>query len=135
MTVDHLIYIFETNGIIMPNKSEHARALVLQLDGLPKNASAAVIKPSVQGDVKKMADGSGTERYDNWTQHSDGTDYPGSYGVGPQKELPPFVPFEEVKHGPDPVAQEPTRPAPVVGNPQQTGPIFGVPATAPPKSV
>jgi hypothetical protein len=31
------------------------------------------------------ADGSGTERYDHWTQHSDGTDYPGSYGVGPLK--------------------------------------------------
>lgn len=31
------------------------------------------------------ADGSGTERYDNWTQRSDGLDYPGSYGVGPNK--------------------------------------------------
>jgi hypothetical protein len=40
----------------------------------------------------KLEDGSGTERYDNWTQHSDGTDYPGSYGVGEQK---PFVPFSE----------------------------------------
>jgi hypothetical protein len=28
-----------------------------------------------------IADGSGTERYDNWTQHSDGLEYPGSYGV------------------------------------------------------
>jgi hypothetical protein len=32
---------------------------------------------------ERYADGSGTERYaDNWTQVSDGTGYPGSYGVG-----------------------------------------------------
>ena len=45
--------------------------------------------------------GSGTGRYgegDNWTQHSDGTDYPGSYGVGPEgigsdgQPLKPFAP-------------------------------------------
>ena len=40
------------------------------------------------------ADGSGTERYDNWTQTGDGTQYPGSYGVGEPK---PFVPFDETK--------------------------------------
>ena len=90
MTVDHLIYIFETNGIIMPNKSEHARALILQLDGLPKNASAATFHSSVKEDVAGM-----------------------------------------VKDGPNPVAQEPTRPAPVVGNQQQIGPIFGIPASKP----
>lgn len=34
------------------------------------------------------ADGSGTARYaDNWTQTGDGTDYPGSYGVGPVDTL------------------------------------------------
>ena len=51
------------------------------------------------------ASGSGTGRYgegDNWTQHSDGTDYPGSYGVGPDgfgsdgQPLKPFVPFKVV---------------------------------------
>jgi hypothetical protein len=44
-----------------------------------------------------QADGSGTGRYpDNWTQIGDGTEYPGSYGVGAQSdELKPFVPFVE----------------------------------------
>ena len=42
------------------------------------------------------ADGSGTERYDNWTQVSDGKDYPGSYGVGDtSKPLVPFAPTDE----------------------------------------
>jgi hypothetical protein len=31
--------------------------------------------------VFHIDDGSGTGRYDNWTQHSDGLEYPGSYGV------------------------------------------------------
>ncbi len=44
-----------------------------------------------------VADGSGTERYDNWTQHSNGTDYPGSYGVGPETVHPAFVPFTEAQ--------------------------------------
>lgn len=49
------------------------------------------------------APGSGTGRYgtdaDNWTQTGDGTDYPGSYGVGPKgsdgQPLKPFVPVTE----------------------------------------
>jgi hypothetical protein len=45
----------------------------------------------------RYGDGSGTGRYgegDHWTQNSDGTDYPGSYGVGPTDAAPlkPFVP-------------------------------------------
>jgi hypothetical protein len=53
----------------------------------------------------READGSGTGRYGehgNWTQVSDGTDYPGSYGVGKRdgvgsvgQELKPFLPTEE----------------------------------------
>ena len=40
-----------------------------------------------------VADGSGTERYDNWTQVSDGSNYPGSYGVSTERK--PFVPFSD----------------------------------------
>src|ERR1700678_1575670 len=55
----------------------HAK-LHSDLNAQPKAVQAA---PEVAG--------SGTERYaDNWTQVSDGTDYPGSYGVG---KLPPAV--------------------------------------------
>lgn len=43
--------------------------------------------------VFHIDDGSGTGRYDNWTQTGDGTEYPGSYGVGAEKK--PFVPYTE----------------------------------------
>ena len=44
------------------------------------------------------SDGSGTDRYvDNWTQVSDGSNYPGSYGVG--EELKPFAPFDDLLAG------------------------------------
>lgn len=65
-----------TKGLI-----DHIRALDARLQALEDKLFPPV------------ADGSGTERYDNWTQHSDGTDYPGSYGVGP--ELKPFEPLPE----------------------------------------
>jgi hypothetical protein len=50
----------------------------------PLIANNAQHPESQQGAVKNT-DGSGTGRYHdntNWTQVSDGTDYPGSYGVG-----------------------------------------------------
>jgi hypothetical protein len=52
----------------------------------------------------RWPDGSGTGRYDNWTQRSDGLDYPGSYGVGepakaPLKPFEPFVPADTLKAG------------------------------------
>jgi len=61
-----------------------------------------------------LADGSGTGRYgdgaDHWTQTSDGTDYPGSYGVGPLgsdgQPLKPFVPFKEGEEPVQPTAPE-----------------------------
>ena len=40
----------------------------------------------IEDNIWPNGDGSGTGRYregTNWTQISDGTDYPGSYGVGP----------------------------------------------------
>ena len=40
-----------------------------------------------------IEEGSGTGRYDHWTQTGDGKDYPGSYGVG---ELKPFDHSEEL---------------------------------------
>lgn len=50
--------------------------------------------------VFKIDDGSGTGRYvDNWTQESDGTEYPpSSYGTG-TATLKPFVPFDDLKVG------------------------------------
>ena len=54
----------------------------------------------IEDNIWPNGDGSGTGRYregTNWTQISDGTDYPGSYGVGPDKK--PFVPFDELAVG------------------------------------
>lgn len=52
---------------------------------------------AIEGKLWPSDDGSGTERYaDNWTQVSDGKDYPGSYGVGDtSKPLVPFAPTDE----------------------------------------
>lgn len=68
--------------------------------------------------VLEEAPGSGTGRYgdgaDHWTQTGDGTDYPGSYGVGATgsqgEPLKPFVPYS-----PDPAEAaapgDPARPS------------------------
>jgi uncharacterized protein with von Willebrand factor type A (vWA) domain len=55
----------------------------------------------VEKELFKIDDGSGTGRYpDNWTQTSDGNDYPGSYGVGPSTAQKTFVPFDDpIKSG------------------------------------
>jgi hypothetical protein len=54
---------------------------------------------AIEDKVFANSDGSGTARYENWTQRSDGTEYPGSYGVGPLgsdgQPLKPFVPYSE----------------------------------------
>ena len=53
--------------------------------------------------TERYADGSGTERYaDNWTQISNGKDYPGSYGVGPDGQ--PLKPWESKVVGNGPAA-------------------------------
>ena len=47
----------------------------------------------------RYGDGSGTGRYgdnaDHWTQTGDGSQYPGSYGVGPETTHAPFVPLPD----------------------------------------
>ena len=74
------------------------RIRVEALEGnlLPAQQRAHYVAPGSLPDgsgTERYSDGSGTARYaDNWTQVSDGTDYPGSYGVGQQA---PFVPFNE----------------------------------------
>jgi len=53
--------------------------------------------------IAVVSDGSGTGRYgdgaNHWTETGDGTDYPGSYGVGPVgadgQPLKTFVPFKQ----------------------------------------
>jgi hypothetical protein len=60
--------------------------------------------PAADGSgTERYADGSGTERYaDNWTQVSNGKDYPGSYGVGPEGQ--PLKPWESKVLGNGPAA-------------------------------
>jgi hypothetical protein len=76
-----------------------------------QHPAPVVVPADVVAQEKEEAAGSGTGRYgdgaDHWTQTGDGTDYPGSYGVGPVatnfapgtgsdgQPLKPFVPFDE----------------------------------------
>jgi hypothetical protein len=46
MTLDHLMYIFESNNLLMPNKAEQVKSLISQLDGLPKAEQNATAKPT-----------------------------------------------------------------------------------------
>jgi hypothetical protein len=66
----------------------HLRLAAIESGPIPQHlqpASEVYQHSGVRAPENFGCDGSGTGRYpegDNWTQHSDGLDYPGSYGVG-----------------------------------------------------
>jgi hypothetical protein len=99
-------------------------------DGTPRGVSDGTKIVAIDVELTPVFEpeeaGSGTGRYgdgaDHWTQNSDGTDYPGSYGVGPVpvgghvalgsdgQPLQRFVPYAAPAEPPveETVAQEPS---------------------------
>jgi hypothetical protein len=75
-----------THGLI-----DHIRSLDVRVKAIEDK----LWPPVADGSGTERYDGSGTGRYaDNWTQVSDGSDYPGSYGVW-GLERKPFVPLAD----------------------------------------
>jgi hypothetical protein len=84
-----------TPGIHVPIAERQALESDSDRDSRLKNLAfqhppTLVVPKDVFDKERAEADGSGTGRYgegDNWTQTGDGTDYPGSYGVGPELKV------------------------------------------------
>jgi len=124
MSIEMIITLAKAENIVVQGRENALRALIVAEttpEGLAHGTDYHLQAENAKLDTnlhtinstREIADGSGTGRYgaghDNWTQTGDGTDYPGSYGVGPQpgvgstaqaldsegRPLKPFVPYTE----------------------------------------
>jgi len=69
----------ESTGGVAPTKG-----LIDHIRDLDKRTRA------IEQKLWPHADGSGTDRYDHWTQTGDGTGYPGSYGIKTDGPIDPI---------------------------------------------